>query len=326
MLKISTSLNFAKRSLSIPSTKVYPSQVTLVEVGPRDGLQNEKQIIESDKKIEFVNLLSQTGLKRIEVTSHVSPKWIPQLADALLVMNGIKRNPSIRYSSLTPNLKGLEKALECKSQEVAVFVAASETFTKKNINSTIAESLKAMESVSKEASKHKIPVRGYVSCVVGCPYEGKIKPSQVCSAVEKLLEQGCYEVSLGDTIGVGTPHTINALLKELRPVVGGNMNFLAIHCHDTYGMALVNIIQALEHGINVIDSAVAGLGGCPYAKGASGNVATEDVLWMLDSMGVKTGVDMQKILNASEFILKVLNRQSLSKVNLALLSQRQKVT
>ena len=317
----------------------YPNEVTVVEVGPRDGLQNEKVLIDTAKKVEFVDRLSLTGLRRIEVTSFVSPKWVPQLADSKAVMSGIQRHPLVRYSTLTPNLKGLRNAVctnffqliiyskliqvfflkvESKSEEVAIFGAASETFTKKNINCSIEQSLKNFEQVVQEARTNNLLIRGYVSCVVGCPYEGHIKPAAVAGVVEKMLSMGCYEVSLGDTIGVGNPNTVNALLSELRHCVGGDMSLLAMHCHDTYGMALVNILQALEHGIHVLDSSCAGLGGCPYAKGASGNVATEDVLYMLHGLGVKTGVSLEKILEASQFILASLNRNPVSKVAMAM--------
>lgn len=237
-------------------------------------------------------------------------------------MRSINRAPNVRYSVLTPNAKGFQGALDSAAQEVAIFGAASEAFTKKNINCSIDQSLKLFDEVVREAKAADLPIRGYVSCVVGCPYEGEIKPGQVTKVVERLLEMGCYEVSLGDTIGVGNPNTMNALFREVKQCVGGNMDLLAIHCHDTYGMALVNILQALEHGIRVIDSSCAGLGGCPYAKGASGNVATEDVVYMLNSLGVKTGVNLDKILETSEFILSVLNRTSLSKVALATNAKR----
>jgi hydroxymethylglutaryl-CoA lyase len=269
-------------------------------------------------------LLSKTGLKRIEVTSFVSPKWVPQLSDAKQVMNKIVRNENVRYSTLTPNLKGLQSAIEVGAQEVAIFGAASESFTKKNINCTIEQSLKQFDQVVNEAKKANLLIRGYVSCVVGCPYEGVIKPSAVCRVVEKMLDMNCYEISLGDTIGVGNPKSIANLLIELIKLVGEKRfgELFAIHCHDTYGMALCNIVEALEHGVRVIDSSCAGLGGCPYAKGASGNVATEDVINLLNGLGVEHGVDLERVLDASEHILKVLNRQSLSKVNLALMAKR----
>ncbi len=229
-----------------------------------------------------------------------------------------RSDPTIRYSTLTPNLKGLQAAIESKTQEVAIFGAASESFTRKNINCSIDESLAQFDQVVAEAKKANLLIRGYVSCVVGCPYEGPIKPAAVRRVVERMLDMNCYEISLGDTIGVGNPKTIGLLLSELENLVGKDrMNLFAIHCHDTYGMALVNIVEALERGIRVVDSSCAGLGGCPYAKGASGNVATEDVLYMLHGMGVKTGIDLDKILETSQYILSVLNRTSVSKVNLA---------
>ncbi|RNA25183.1 hydroxymethylglutaryl- mitochondrial [Brachionus plicatilis] len=306
----------------VSSAARFPAEVSIVEVGPRDGLQNEELNIPTENKIEFVDKLSQSGLQRIEVTSFVSAKWVPQLADAKEVMKKISRNPNVRYSTLTPNLKGLNDALDSNTQEIAIFGAASETFTKKNINCTIEQSLKQFDQVVQQANANKLPIRGYVSCVVGCPYEGFIKPKIVGQVVEKMLSMGCYEVSLGDTIGVGNPNTVRDLLTELKRVVSGNMDLLAIHCHDTYGMALVNIVEALESGIRVVDSSTAGLGGCPYAsKGGaavSGNVATEDVLYLLNSLGVRTGVDMNTILAASDIITSVLNRKTNSKVGLAL--------
>ncbi|CAF0927480.1 unnamed protein product [Brachionus calyciflorus] len=320
MIKINK--NFAFQKIKRCLSNFTSSNVAIVEVGPRDGLQNEKQNIPTDKKIEFINLLSNSGLKRIEVTSFVSPKWVPQLADAKQVMKSIQRNPLVRYSTLTPNLKGLDDAIEVGSQEIAIFGAASETFTKKNINCTIEQSLKQFDQVVQKAKLNEIPIRGYVSCVVGCPYEGHIKPKIVCNVVEKMLEMGCYEISLGDTIGVGNPKTISDLLNELKLVVNNKMDLLAIHCHDTYGMALVNIVESLEHGIRVIDSSTSGLGGCPYASkngaAVSGNVATEDVVYLLNSLGVNTGVDLDKIIQAGDFITNVLNKKSNSKVALAL--------
>lgn len=289
--------------------------------------------------------MSKTGLTRIEATSFVSPKWVPQLSDAKRVMEQIDRNPLVRYSTLTPNLKGLQDAIDTKSQEIAIFGAASESFSKKNINMTIEQSLKQFDQVVAKAKSLNIPIRGYVSCVVGCPYEGwykisqlniilrfnligEIKPLAVSHVVEKMLAMGCYEISLGDTIGVGNPKSIRNLLIELGKLVGEDQvgKLLAIHCHDTYGMALVNIAESLEHGVRVIDSSCAGLGGCPYAKGASGNVATEDVIYMLNGMGIKTGVSLEKILDAGEYILSVLNRSSLSKVNLAYARKNKKPT
>jgi len=309
------------RWTSTSSAKILPSEVTIVEVGPRDGLQNEKQIVPAENKIKFIDMLSETGLRKIEVTSFVSPKWVPQMGDNKQVMKGIKKVPGITYSVLTPNLKGFNEAMEAGAQEVAIFGAASETFTKKNINCSIEESLEKFKDVVQAAKSKNIAIRGYVSCVVGCPYEGHIKPKKVVEVVESLMKMGCYEISLGDTIGVGNPNTINALLHDLK-ILDRNLEKIAIHCHDTFGMALLNIFQALENGIRTIDSSSAGLGGCPYAKGASGNVATEDVVYMLNSLGVRTNIDLDKVIQASDFIMKSLNRESRSKAGCALAAKK----
>jgi hydroxymethylglutaryl-CoA lyase len=297
----------------------FPSQVSIVEVGPRDGLQNEKQIVSADDKVTLVNMLSKTGLKRIEAGSFVSPKWVPQMADSGAVFEKISRTPSIQYSALTPNMKGLEAALEAGVDEVAVFGAASESFSQKNINCSIAESLHRFEPVIELAKARDIPVRGYVSCVMGCPYEGEISPSAVAKVSKTLLDMGCYEISLGDTIGTGTPGATKLLLDEVLKHIP--VSVTAAHFHDTYGQALVNLYTALEYGVATIDSAVSGLGGCPYAKGASGNVATEDVVYMLNGMGISSGVDMQQLLATSQFVEKLLNRPPVSKVATALLSK-----
>ncbi len=297
----------------------FPSQVSIVEVGPRDGLQNEKQIVSADDKVTLVNMLSKTGLKRIEAGSFVSPKWVPQMADSGAVFENISRATSIQYSALTPNLKGLEAALEAGVDEVAVFGAASESFSQKNINCSIAESLHRFEPVIELAKARDIPVRGYVSCVMGCPYEGEISPSAVAKVSKTLLDMGCYEISLGDTIGTGTPGATKLLLDEVLKHIP--VSVTAAHFHDTYGQALVNLYTALEYGVATIDSAVSGLGGCPYAKGASGNVATEDVVYMLNGMGISSGVDMQQLLATSQFVEKLLNRPPVSKVATALLSK-----
>ena len=297
----------------------FPSQVSIVEVGPRDGLQNEKQIVSADDKVTLVNMLSKTGLKRIEAGSFVSPKWVPQMADSGAVFEKISRTPSIQYSALTPNMKGLEAALEAGVDEVAVFGAASESFSQKNINCSIAESLHRFEPVIELAKARNIPVRGYVSCVMGCPYEGEISPSAVAKVSKTLLDMGCYEISLGDTIGTGTPGATKLLLDEVLKHIP--VSVTAAHFHDTYGQALVNLYTALEYGVATIDSAVSGLGGCPYAKGASGNVATEDVVYMLNGMGISSGVDMQQLLATSQFVEKLLNRPPVSKVATALLSK-----
>jgi hydroxymethylglutaryl-CoA lyase len=289
-----------------------PKAVKIVEVGPRDGLQNEKSIISSADKIKFIDLLSDTGLKTIEATSFVSPKWIPQLADAEEVYKGIAKKPGVAYPVLIPNERGMERALPVGVKEIAVFTAASETFNQKNINATIAESIERFKPVMAIAAKHSIRVRGYISTVIGCPYEGAIKPEAVARVAKDLAAIGCYEISLGDTIGVGTPVKAQAMLKAAAAEVP--MDRLAVHFHDTYGQALANIHACLELGIAVVDSSTSGLGGCPYAKGATGNVATEDVLFMLTGMGIETSVDMTKLLAAGAFISGVLKRQPESKL------------
>jgi len=298
---------------------MFPQEVSIVEVGPRDGLQNEKQALSAAQKIELINLLSNTGVQRIEAGSFVSPKWVPQMANSDEVFKALNPNKNIHYSALTPNLKGLEAALEAGVKEVAVFGAASESFSQKNINCSISESLKRFEAVFDMANKSNIKVRGYVSCVMGCPYEGDIAPEAVTRVSKELLDMGCYEVSLGDTIGVGTPMSTKLLLDDVLKEI--DVSKVAAHFHDTYGQALVNLYTALGYGISTIDSAVAGLGGCPYAKGASGNVATEDVLYMLDGMGVSTGINMEKLLVASAYISDVLGRPPVSKAANALLAK-----
>ncbi|WP_144395067.1 hydroxymethylglutaryl-CoA lyase [Pleionea sediminis] len=294
----------------------YPEQVKIVEVGPRDGLQNEKSLIETADKIELINQLSETGLSVIEATSFVSPKWVPQMADNREVMNGINRQAGINYPVLTPNMKGFEAALESGAEEVAVFGAASESFSQKNINCSIEDSLKRFEPIMAEAAKHDIKVRGYVSCVLGCPYEGAIDPHTVADVAKILFDMGCYEISLGDTIGVGTPLKAQAMIATVAEKV--SIDHLAIHFHDTYGQALSNILACLQLGVQTIDSSVAGLGGCPYAKGASGNVATEDVVYMLHGMGIDTGIDLNKLVSVGQFISKKLGRTPISKVTNAL--------
>lgn len=282
-------------------------RVKIYEVGPRDGLQNEKKIVPTDIKVELIDRLSQTGLTHIEATAFVSPKWVPQMADAADVMARIKREPGVTYPVLVPNEKGMEAALKSNIQEIAIFTAASESFNQKNINCSIAESIERFRPVMDMARTHNIKVRGYVSCVAGCPYEGSIAPTAVADVAQKLLALGCYEISLGDTIGTGTPEIITAMLKAVLDVAP--VEKLALHCHDTHGRALANIRAGLELGIAVIDSSVAGLGGCPYAPGASGNVATEAVVEMLHDMGIKTGVHINKIKVAGAFIRNHLNRK-----------------
>ncbi|MDN5864862.1 MAG: hydroxymethylglutaryl-CoA lyase [Gammaproteobacteria bacterium] len=289
-----------------------PSVVKIVEVGPRDGLQNEKGIVPAGIKIEFINRLSQTGLRTVEVTSFVNPKWIPQLADAAEVFAGIDQRPGVAYPVLVPNEKGMQRALQAGAREVSIFTAASESFNRKNINCSIAESIERFKPVMALAREHDIRVRGYISTVIGCPYEGAIEPEAVASVAERLASLGCYELSLGDTIGVGTPRKARRMLEAVAAVVP--MGELAVHFHDTYGQALANIHACLELGIGVVDSSVSGLGGCPYARGATGNVATEDVLYLLTGMGIETGVDMDKLLEAGRFISDRLGREPVSKL------------
>lgn len=290
----------------------FPSQVRLVEVGPRDGLQNEKQPISVADKVALINALSDSGLSYIEAGSFVSPKWVPQMAGSAEVFEQIKRSDSITYAALTPNMQGFEAAMAAGVKEVAVFAAASESFSQKNINCSISESLKRFEPVMEAAKQHGVRVRGYVSCVLGCPYEGEIAPEHVRSVAKALYDMGCYEISLGDTIGVGTPQKAAALFVEVAKDIPRTQ--LAGHFHDTYGQALANIYASLSEGIAVFDSSVAGLGGCPYAKGASGNVATEDVLYMLNGLGINTGVSLEKVIAAGLKISAVLGRETGSRV------------
>jgi hydroxymethylglutaryl-CoA lyase len=301
----------------------YPESVRIVEVGPRDGLQNEPLPIFSDDKIELIQRLTQAGISHIEVGSFVSAKWVPQMADSLAVMQGIERLENVRYAALTPNKRGFDQAIEARASEVAIFAAVSESFSQKNINCSIAESLQRFEEIMIAAKSHNIPVRGYVSCILGCPYEGPItkqnaephfaKVKHVC---QQLLAMGCYEVSLGDTIGTGTPKFTEQLLRTLLEDIPKHQ--LAVHFHDTYGQALSNILVALQHGIATIDASIAGLGGCPYAKGASGNVATEDVLYMLEGMNIETGIDLGSLIHTGNWLSQKLNRINGSKVGLAL--------
>ncbi len=295
----------------------FPSTVSIVEVGPRDGLQNEKEHLTVAQKSKLVDLLSDTGLSRIEAGSFVSPKWVPQMASSDEVFSAINRCSGVTYSALTPNMRGFESALAANVDEVAIFGAASEQFSQKNINCSIEESLERFAPVIQSATKHGLRVRGYVSCVLGCPYEGEIAPEKVADVTKLMIDMGCYEVSLGDTIGVGTPLKTAQMLDQVLDKVPKDK--LAVHFHDTYGQALANLYVALEKGISVIDSAVAGLGGCPYAKGASGNVATEDVLYMLNGMGITSNVDMNKLLVATKYISGILGRKPQSKVANALL-------
>ncbi|MFT5674793.1 MAG: hydroxymethylglutaryl-CoA lyase [Paraglaciecola sp.] len=294
------------------SVGVLPKTVKIVEVGARDGLQNEKTVIGLADKLSLIEELSLAGLKVIEAGSFVSPKWVPQMADSAQVFASLQRKTGVTYTALTPNMQGFEAALAAGADEVAIFGAASESFSQKNINCSIAESLQRFTPVIAAAKANHIKVRGYVSCVLGCPYEGDITPQKVAEVSKQLLEMGCYEISLGDTIGVGTPRKTQAMLEAVLAHIP--VNQLAVHFHDTYGQSLANILIALQLGISVIDSAVAGLGGCPYAKGASGNVATEDVVYMLNGMGIETGVDINLLAKAGRNIMQILGRAPQSKV------------
>ena len=289
-----------------------PQQVRLVEVGPRDGLQNEKPPISVADKVRLVDDLTASGLRFIETGSFVSPKWVPQMAGSAEVFAGIQRRPGVVYSALTPNLQGFEAAVAAGADEVAVFAAASESFSHKNINCSIAESLARFEPLLAAAHQRGVRVRGYVSCVLGCPYEGEIAPQQVAAVAADLLAMGCYEISLGDTIGVGTPGRTRELIETVGTRVPREQ--LAGHFHDTYGQALANIYASLLEGVAVFDSSVAGLGGCPYARGASGNVASEDVVYMLQGLGIETGVDLQRLIDAGNRISAQLGRPSGSRV------------
>ncbi|MGP4954410.1 hydroxymethylglutaryl-CoA lyase [Pseudomonas helleri] len=290
----------------------FPTHVRLIEVGPRDGLQNEALPISVADKVQLVNALTDAGLGYIEVGSFVSPKWVPQMAGSAEVFAQIQHKPDVVYGALTPNMRGFEDAVAAGVKEVAVFAAASEAFSQRNINCSISESLERFAPIMESARQHGISVRGYVSCVLGCPYEGQVSAQQVADVAKELYAMGCYEVSLGDTIGTGTPSATRAMFKAVGAHVPRDK--LAGHFHDTYGQAMVNIYASLLEGINVFDSSVAGLGGCPYAKGASGNVATEDVLYMLNGMGIETGVDMDKLLLAGQHICNVLGRVTGSRV------------
>ena len=296
-------------------------RVRIVEVGPRDGLQNEPGEVPTAVKLELIERLADAGLPAVEATAFVSPKWVPQMADHTEVMERIRRRPGVSYPVLTPNLKGFEAARAAGATEVAVFGAASETFSKKNINCSIAESLDRFRPVVEKALTEKIKVRGYVSCVLGCPYEGDVKPERVADVAQALFDMGCYEVSLGDTIGVGTPGRTKAMIEACARRVP--LERLAGHYHDTYGQALANIYASLGLGVATFDSSIAGLGGCPYAKGASGNVATEDVVYMLQGLGIETGVDLDKLVGIGQWICGILKREPSSKAGRAIAAKKQ---
>lgn len=292
-----------------------PRQVRIVEVGPRDGLQNEKAIIPAATKIELIDRLSATGLQTVEATSFVSPKWVPQLADAAEVYAGIGKREGVAYPVLVPNLKGYERARAVGVGEVAVFGAASEAFSRRNINASIDESIARFTEVIEAARADGVKVRGYVSTVLGCPYQGEVPLADVVRVARALHELGCYEVSLGDTIGVGTPHKARAMLRAVAAEIP--MDALAVHFHDTYGQALANILACLEDGVAVVDASVSGAGGCPYAKGASGNVASEDVVYMLHGMGVGTGIDLPALVGVGHWLAAALGRETGSRVGMA---------
>ena len=297
-----------------------PKRVSIMDVGPRDGLQNEKQLISTEVKVELIARLGAAGLKRIEATSFVSPKWVPQMADANEVMARIERLPDVIYPVLAPNSKGFEAALAARATHIGVFTAASESFNRKNINCSIDESLERFVPVMAAARAQGIEVRGYVSCVLGCPYEGEIAPEAVAVVAERLIDMGCADIGLGDTIGTGTPGKTQAMLDAVTRRVP--MDRLVGHYHDTYGQALANIYASLEMGMHLFDTSVGGLGGCPYAKGATGNVATEDVVYMLDGLGIETGIDLDALVDTAAWISEQLGRPPGSRVARALLAKR----
>lgn len=295
---------------------VFPRRVRVVEAGPRDGLQNEKQLLDTAVKVELIERLVDAGLTHIDTGSFVNPKWVPQMADTEAVFATIRRANGVCYSALTPNLKGFDRALAAGAGEVAVFTAASDGFNRKNINCTTAESLQRFEPLLAAAREAGIPVRAYLSCALGCPYDGDVSPQRVSDVCDTLVQMGCYEIALSDTIGVGTPRSMAAMIDAV--VDRTPLDKLAVHCHDTYGMAIANIYTALQMGIAVVDSSVAGLGGCPYARGASGNVATEDVVYLLDGLGIEHGIDLPALVATGEFISRVLGRPNGSRAGTAL--------
>lgn len=278
----------------------YPARIRIVEVGPRDGLQNEPRTVTPDQRVALIDRLAASGLTSIEAGSFVSPKWVPQMAGTDAVLRGLNRRHGVRYPVLVPNLRGMEDALAAGAGEIAVFLAASESFSRRNINCSIDESFERVRPVAELARRQSIPLRGYVSCVLGCPYEGEVATSAVASVAERLAKIGCHEISLGDTIGVGTPGKARRMVEAVTSAVP--IERLAIHFHDTYGQALANVLACIEAGVSVVDSAAGGLGGCPYAAGASGNLATEDLLYMLEGLGIETGVDLERLLDAVAYV------------------------
>ena len=289
-----------------------PAKVRIVEVGARDGLQNESGTVSTEIKVRLISMLTEAGLRHIEATAFVSPRWVPQMADHEAVLRALPARPGVVYSVLTPNLRGFEAAVAAGAREVAVFTAASEAFSRRNINCSIAESLQRFEPILQAARPLNIAVRGYVSCVAGCPYQGEVNPEAVAQVAKSLSDMGCYEISLGDTIGVGTPGQIKNIVEVVSRQIP--IKCLAAHFHDTYGQALANVFASLQSGVTVFDSSVAGLGGCPYAAGASGNVATEDLLYMLHGLDIATGVDLARVAAAGTFICQALGRSTRSRV------------
>jgi hydroxymethylglutaryl-CoA lyase len=300
----------------------YPKRVKLVEVGPRDGLQNEPGTVTTDVKVELIDRLSESGFSAVEAGSFVSPKWVPQMADTAEVMARIRRKPGVSYPVLVPNMRGLEAAIAAGAKEVAGFAATTEAFSKRNTNCTIVESMARQAEVCKAALDAGLRVRGYISVVLGCPYEGEVNPQAVADIASRLFDMGCYEISLGDTIGAGTASKAQRMIEAVAKRVP--VEKLAGHYHDTYGQAIANIVASMEMGVATFDSSVAGLGGCPYAKGATGNVASEDVLYLLDGLGIQTGIDMDRLLDAADFICKQLGRSTVSRAGRALAVKRQK--
>ena len=297
-----------------------PARVKIIEVGPRDGLQNEAQMIPAEIKIALIDRLSQAGFANIEAASFVSPKWVPQMATSVEVMAGIVRRPGAMYSALTPNLQGFEAALAARADEVVIFGSASEAFSKKNINCSMAESVERFRPVALAAKKHGLRLRGSISCALGCPYQGEVSIDAVADVVARMRELGCDEIDIADTIGVGTPLRVQAVMQ--RAAAEFPLAQLSGHFHDTYGQALANIYASLEMGITIFHASVAGLGGCPYAKGATGNVATEDVLYLLHGLGITTGIDLDQVVDAGQFISRFLGRAALSRVGNALIAKR----
>ena len=300
----------------------YPDRVKMVEVGPRDGLQNESKTVPTDIKVELIDRLTDAGLRVVEAGSFVSPKWVPQMADTGEVMARINRREGVTYPVLVPNMKGLEAAIAAGATEIAGFAAATETFSQKNTNCTVAQSLERQQTVCRGALDAGLRVRGYISVVLGCPYEGEVRPQQVADVAQRLFDMGCYEISLGDTVGMGTPAKTRRMIEAVCAHIP--VERLAGHFHDTYGQAMANILASLDAGMAIFDSSVAGLGGCPYSPGATGNVATEDVLYMLDGMEIETGVEMDALLDAADFICSYLQRDTVSRAGRALGIKRRK--